>query len=166
MQTLPEIRRERVLVPHDLSIKEIMEKYGISNSCASNAKKKGFFVKNYMTKQIIIDRDNFHPGYSYSIAGRVFKKSFSRNPMAQNIREDLIQEAVTRMFELSGKVKANANEKYNSQYGYHWVAHNAMLSYLKTWERQMRYCESLEDSVHPMLRQHRVYSPEYGWMYC
>ncbi len=132
MQTLPEIRRERVLVTPDLSIKEIMEKYGISNSCASNAKKKGFFVKNYMTKQIIIDRENFQPGYSYSIAGRVFKKSFSRNPMAQNIREDLIQEAVTRMFELSGKVKENANEVLKNG---HFIYHTPKRSYF----REKRY---------------------------
>jgi len=42
------------------------------------------------------------------------------------------------MFELSGKVREGANEKYGIGYGYFWVAHNAMLSYLKTWERQVK----------------------------
>ena len=43
------------------------------------------------------------------------------------------------MYELSGKVKENANGKYGIGYGYFWVAHNAMLSFLKTWQRQMRF---------------------------
>jgi hypothetical protein len=43
------------------------------------------------------------------------------------------------MYELSGKVKENSNEKYGIGYGYFWVAHNAMLSFLKTWQRQMRF---------------------------
>ncbi len=166
MEPTAEIRRERVSVPTDLSIKQLMEKFQISSTCASSAKKKGWFTKNYMKKQVIIDRENFHPGYSYTIARKVFKKSFSRNPVALNIKDDLIQEAVTRMFELSGKVKENANEKYNAQYGYFWVAHNAMLAYLKTWIRQVGDCESLEEEVHPMTSQRRRYSPEFGWIYC
>jgi hypothetical protein len=43
------------------------------------------------------------------------------------------------MFELSGKVKERANGKYSAGYCYFWVGHNAMLSYLKTWQRQMRW---------------------------
>ena len=116
--TIQEIRRERVCVPTELSVKELMEKYHISGTCAASAKKKGWIVKNYRTKQVIIDRDNFHPGYSYTIAKKVFRRSFSRNTVALSIKDDLIQEAVTRMFELSGKVKENANEKYNIRYGY------------------------------------------------
>ena len=42
------------------------------------------------------------------------------------------------MYELSGKVKENANEKYGIGYGYFWVAHNAMFSYFVAWKRQMR----------------------------
>lgn len=166
MEPTTEIRRERVCVPSNLSVKELMEKYHISSSCALKARKKGWLTKNYRTKQIIIDRDNFHSGYSYTIAKKVFHKSFSRNPVALNIKEDLIQEAVTRMFELSGKVKENSNDKYNSQYGYFWVAHNAMLAYLKTWIRQVGECESLENVIHPRLNQRRRYSPELGWIYC
>ena len=101
--------------------------------------KKGFFVKNYSKKQIIIDPENFDPAISYSTAKRVYWKNFRWSPLAQSIKEDLIQEAVTRMYELSGKVKENANGKYGIGYGYFWVAHNAMLSFLKTWKRQMRF---------------------------
>jgi len=43
------------------------------------------------------------------------------------------------MFELSGKVKERANGKYGIGYNYFWVAHNSMLAFLKTWQRQMRY---------------------------
>jgi len=43
------------------------------------------------------------------------------------------------MYELSGKVKEGANGKYSVGYGYFWVAHNAMISYLKTWQKQMRW---------------------------
>ena len=45
----------------------------------------------------------------------------------------MIQEAVTRLFELSGKVKERANGKYSENYANSWVAHNAMLAFLKTW---------------------------------
>lgn len=43
------------------------------------------------------------------------------------------------MYELSGKVKENANGKYSVGYGFFWFAHNAMLAYLTTWRRQMRW---------------------------
>ena len=61
----------------------------------------------------------------------------------------MIQEAVTRMYELSGRVKERANGKYGIGYGYFWVAHNAMLSYFKTWKRQMRFrvFGDIEDEV-------------------
>ena len=42
------------------------------------------------------------------------------------------------MYELSGKVKERSNEKYGMRYAYFYVAHNAMLSYLKTWRKQVR----------------------------
>jgi hypothetical protein len=102
-------------------------------------KKQGFFVKNYSKKQIVIDPSNFDPAISYSTAKRVYWKNFSFSPVAASIKEDLIQEAVTRMYELSGKVKERANGKYGIGYNYFWVAHNAMLSYLKTWRKQSRY---------------------------
>jgi hypothetical protein len=96
-------------------------------------------IFRYSRKQIIIDPENFDPAVSYSTAKRVYWKNFRWSPLAQSIKEDLIQEAVTRMYELSGKVKENANGKYGIGYGFFWVAHNAMLSYLKTWKRQMRW---------------------------
>ena len=149
MNSIPEIRREKVFIPPQMTSKEIKEKYGLSSKRAREVLKQGFFVKNYSKKQIIIDPENFDPAVSYSTAKRVYWKNFAWIPLAQSIKEDLIQEAVTRMYELSGKVKERANEKYGIGYGFFWVAHNAMLSYLKTWKRQMRWrvFGDIEDEV-------------------
>jgi hypothetical protein len=166
METTPEIRRERVQVPPNLTVKELTSKYGISIHCARVAKRRGWFTKNYMKKQVIIDRENFRPEICYSIAKQVYFKNFRWNPVAQSMKEDLIQEAVTLMFQQSGKIKEGATEKYNDRYGYWWTAHNAMLSFLKTWERQMKYNEVVQDFLMPMMRQRKFYSPEHGWIYC
>ena len=139
MNAVPEIRREKVFIPPQMTTKEIKEKYGLSSKRAREVLKQGFFVKNYSKKQIIIDPENFDPAVSYSTAKRVYRKNFRWSPLVQSIKEDLIQEAVTRMYELSGKVKENANEKYGIGYGYFWVAHNAMLSFIKKWQRAMRF---------------------------
>lgn len=139
MNFVPEIRRERIIIPPEMATQEIKQEYALNSRRAAVAKRKGFFVKNYSKKQVIIDPENFDPAISYSTAKRVYWKNFAWNSLAQNIKEDLIQEAVTRMYELSGKVKENANKKYGIGYGYFFVAHNAMLSYLKTWKRQMRW---------------------------
>jgi hypothetical protein len=162
----PEIRREKVLVPQDMCLKEMTEKYGISKSCAFNAKKRGWFIKNYDRNQVIIDREHFNPAISYSIAKQVFWRKFGRNPVAISIKEDLIQEAVSLMFMQSGKIKEGANEKYNDRYGFWWCAYNAMLAYLNTWIRQTRYDVELQDEYHPMMYDgNRRWSPE-GWNYC
>jgi hypothetical protein len=136
---LPEIRREKVFIPLEMTTQEIKHQYALNSRRAADAKRKGFFVKNYSRTQIIIDPENFDPAISYSTAKRVYWKNFAWRPLAASLKDDLIQEAVTRMYELSGKVKENANEKYGVGYGFFWVAHNAMLSYLKTWKRQMRW---------------------------
>ena len=149
MNTVPEIRRERIIVPPEMTIQEVKQEYALNSKKAREAKKKGFFVKNYSKKQIIIDPENFDPAVSYSTAKRVYWRNFSWRPLAASIKDDLIQEGVVRMWELSGKVKENANEKYGIGYGFFWVAHNAMLSYLKTWKRQMRFrvFGDIEDEV-------------------
>ncbi|MGO8988806.1 MAG: hypothetical protein ACLQGU_08315 [bacterium] len=138
MNSVPEIRREKIFIPPEMTPKEIREKYGLSSGRSRQVKKQGFFVKNYSKKQIIIDPENFDPAVSYSTAKRVYFKNFSLNKVAQSIKDDLIQEAVTRMYELSGKVKERANEKYGIGYAYFYVAHNAMLAFLKSWQRHTR----------------------------
>ena len=96
-----------------------MEKHGISNTCAWNAQKRGWFIKNYSRNQIIIDRDHFNPELCYSIAKQVFWKRLRNNPVAMSIRDDLLQEAVYIQFIQSGKIKAGANERrYNERYGF------------------------------------------------
>ena len=77
----------------------------------------------------------------------------------------MIQEAVTRLFELSGKTKEMANGKYSEKYANFWIAHNAMLAFLKTWERQNKWCVSFEDEANPLREGRRFWSPEWGWMY-
>jgi len=166
METTPEIRRERVQVPPNLTVKELTNQYGISATCARNAIKRGWLVRNYSRKQVIIDREHFKPEICYSIAKQVFYKNFRWNPIAQSIKEDLIQEAVSLMFMQSGKIKEGATEKYNDRYGYWWTAHNAMLAYLKTWQRQMKYNEVVLEYLQPLLHQRRIFSPEHGWIYC
>jgi hypothetical protein len=100
------------------------------------------------------------------LAKKVFGKNFSKNPLAQSIYDDMIQEAVTRLFELSGKVKEMANEKYSEKYANFSIAHNAMLAFLKTWERQNKWCASFEDEANPLMSGKRYYSPDWGWLYC
>jgi len=166
MGLVPEIRREKVFLQPGMSTAEVMKTYGLSSDQAYKARVKGFFVKNYSKKQIVIDRENFNSAVVYPLAKKVFGKNFSRNPLAQSIYDDMIQEAVTRLFELSGKTKEMANGKYSENYANFWVAHNAMLAFLKTWERQNKWCTSFEDEASPILRDRKkVWSPEWGWMY-
>jgi transposase len=54
---IQEIRREKVFVPVNMNIKDIMKKYGVAETTVRNSKKKGWLVKNYSTNQIIIDRE-------------------------------------------------------------------------------------------------------------
>lgn len=148
---IQEIRREKVFIPQNMTVREIQEKYEISKSSASNTQKRGWFIKNYARNQVIIDREHFKPLLAYRIANKVFFKNFSRNPIAVNIKTDLIQEAVSLMFQQSGKIKEDATEKYSSWYGYWWCAHNAMLSYIKKWINKTQ-CEcELQDEIHPMM---------------
>ena len=44
------------------------EKYDLSKERAWKARKKGFFVKNYSRKQVIIDPGSYDPAISYSTA--------------------------------------------------------------------------------------------------
>jgi len=166
MDPVPEIRREKVFLQPGMSTEEIKKTYGLSSDQAYKAKMKGFFVKNYMKKQIVIDRENFNSAVCYPLAKTVFAKNFKRNPLAQSLYDDMVQEAVTRLFELSGKTKEMPNGKYSENYASFWVAHNAMLAFLKTWERQNKWCLSFQDEADPILRGgKRAWSPEWGWMY-
>jgi hypothetical protein len=91
MNSVPEIRRERIIVPSEMTTRELKEKYGLSAKRAREVLKQGFFVKNYSKKQIIIDPENFDPTISYSTAKRVYWKNIRWSPIAQTIKEDLIQ---------------------------------------------------------------------------
>jgi len=162
----PEIRREKVFLQPGMSTAEVMKTYGLSSARAYAARIQGFFIKNYSKKQIIIDRENFNSAVVYPLAKKVFGKNFKRSALAQSLRDDMIQEAVTRLFELSGKTREMANGKYSENYAAFWVAHNAMLSFLKSWQKQNQWCVAFEDEADPVLRgRKQVWSPEWGWMY-
>jgi len=165
MNPIPEIRREKVFLQPGMTSGEIMKTHGLSYDQAYKAKMKGFFVNNYSKKQIVIDRENFNSAVVYPLAKKVFAKNFKRNPLAQSLYDDMIQEAATRLFELSGKTKEMANGKYSENYANFWVAHNALLAFLKTWERQNKWCTSFEDVAAPIREGKRLYSPDFGWMY-
>ena len=165
MDPVPEVRREKIYLQPGMSTAEVMKAYGLTSDQAYDARIKGFFVKNYSKKQIIIDRENFNEAVCYPLAKKVFGKNFKRNPLAQSLYDDMIQEAVTRLFELSGKTKEMANGKYNERYAAFWVAHNAMLAFLKSWEKQNKWCISFEDEANPLREGRRFWSPEWGWMF-
>ena len=162
-----EIRREKVYVDTSLTSAEIRRKYTLPRSTADAAKKKGYFVKNYTGRQIMIDRAQFDYDRSVKIAQRVFYKNFFRDDVANSIKEDMIQEAVVRQFELSGK--PNTNPKYNKHYQFMYIAHNAMSAYLKTWIRQMSYStvdDLFDPEINPIQRGlKRGYSIDFGWTY-
>jgi hypothetical protein len=165
MDPVTEVRREKVFIQPGMSTAEIRKICGLTSDQAYDARVKGFYVKNYMKKQIIIDSENFNAAVSYPLSKKVFAKNFKRNPLAQSLYDDMIQEAVTRLFELSGKTKEMANGKYSEKYAGFWIAHNAMLAFLKTWERQNKWCVSFEDEANPLREGRRFWSPEWGSMY-
>jgi len=91
-----------------------------------------------MKKQIMIDRENFNPEIAYNLAKKVYYRNFHyKYKIASSIRDDLLQESVTRLFELSGKRSTDA--RFSDNYARFWIAHNAMLSFMKTWLKQIRY---------------------------
>jgi hypothetical protein len=160
-----EIKRKKIAIPPAMTTRDIMKKYGLSANGARGARRKGFFVKNYAKKQIIIDESNYDVHTAYGIVWKIFWKNFSKNPVAFSIKDDLVQEGVTRMYELSGK--ADLSKGYSLIYFYHWVCHNAMQSFLKTWIKQMRYYQLFENLVNPLRTgERRRYHPSLGWMYC
>ena len=160
-----EVRRERVYIPESMTVEQIMEKYGLKKGPAANAKKKGFFVKNYSRPQVCINPDKFDVDICYNIAGTVFKTNLSKDAVARSIRDDLIQEAVKSMWEKSGILRES--EKYSINYQFYFVARSYMNSYLSKWKRQMRYYELFGEFVNTIKRKgRRVYDPVFGWVYC
>jgi len=117
-----EIRRQKVYVPKSMTTNQVMEKYGLKSGAAYSARKKGFFVKNYSRPQVKVDPRKFNVDLCYNIAGKVFWRNLSRDPIAMSIRDDLIQEAVKSMWEKSGLLKESNN--YSINYQYYFVARN------------------------------------------
>jgi hypothetical protein len=123
---------------YKLTQKQMMQKYNICRTTTVTARKKGYFIKNWCIKTVMIDRDNFDVQKCYRIAKNVFYRIYY-NSVARFIKEDMIQEAVTRMFELSGKIHNHGKDKIH--YYYWMAAKNAMEVYYKQWYRSMPYKE-------------------------
>ena len=158
-----EIRRQKVYVPKSMTTNQVMEKYELNPGAAYTARKKGFFVKNYSRTQVCVDPSKFDPDICYRIAGKVFWRNLSKDPIAMSIRDALIQEAVKSMWEKSGLLKESNN--YSINYQYYFVARNYMNSYLTKWKHQMRYYELFEDLVNAIKQGSRVYHPMFGWVH-
>lgn len=50
----PEVKREKIWIPDEMTISEIQKKYSLSRAVASRARKQSFFVRNYSKKQVIM----------------------------------------------------------------------------------------------------------------
>ena len=137
-----EIRRERIDVS-GMTPKEIVQKYNIPESTAYTASKRGFFVRNCRRKEVIIDKSVFDTNGAYGIAWRVYNTNFRKYPKLYYMREDLVQEAVTRMYELSGRAKelADNDKHHNISWHYFYIAKRAMRNYLKSWQKTERLCD-------------------------
>jgi hypothetical protein len=160
-----DVKRQKIYVPKSMTTRQVMKMYGLKQEAANNARKKGFFVKNYSRTQACVDPSKFNTDICYRIAGKVFKSNLSRDPVARSIREDLIQEAVKSMWEKSGLLKES--KKYSINYQYYFVARNYMNSYLTKWKRQMQYNRIIEDLVDAIkINGRRVYHPMFGWVHC
>jgi len=160
-----EVKRQKIYVPKSMTTRQVMKMYGLKQAAANTARRKGFFVKNYSSTQVCVDPSKFNVDLCYNIAGKVFWRNLSRDPIAMSIKEDLIQEAVKSMWEKSGLLKES--KKYSINYQYYFVARNYMNSYLTKWKRQMRYYELFEDIANAIqMGRRRAYDPTSGWMYC
>lgn len=125
---------------YKLSQKQMMAKYNICRTTTVTARKKGYFIKNWCKRTVLIDRENFDANKCYRIAKNVFYRIYY-NSIAKFIQEDMIQEAVARMFELSGKIHQHSHDKIPY---YYWVtAKNAMEVFYKQWYRSMPYKEMI-----------------------
>jgi hypothetical protein len=87
--------------------------------------------------------------------------------MAFDLMPDMVQEAVKRMYELSGKVQEMANVRYNENYHNCWICHNAMLSFYKSFTKADRVAERCKAALemYPVFREHLLcdgYKEEYA----
>ena len=162
---IKEVIREKIIIASGMTTKEVRLKYGLKMNAACNARKRGYFIKNYSKTQVKVNPEKFNTDTCYRIAGKVFKRNLSNDPVAVSLREDLIQEAVKSMWEKSGLLKES--KKYNINYQYYFVARNYMNSYLQKWKRQMKYNDIFEEIVSlEQVKDKRIYDPVFGWITC
>jgi len=115
----------------DKNVKDLMRKYGISRATAYRAITRGYFYPEYHKKRVCIaDSCTFDVANAYATSKAVFHRYF--HPEFLDWKEDMIQEAVLRMLEVSG-----ISQDRNFFWG---VARNTM----RDFARKNRLIESRE----------------------
>lgn len=139
------ILRERVYVDRSLTAKEIAKQYGLCKGTANRARKIGYFCKNYTIPQVCINAENYNPQLILGMARKLFWKKFWNDPLAQTIRDDLIQEGCMNAWIKSGYYKAN--EKYNLNYHMICAISNGMTAFYTAYLKNVKYRQIAVDYV-------------------
>ena len=88
-----------------------------------------------MTKE---SQEAFNIPLAYNLSKKVFYKNFRfKFKIAESLKSDMIQESVTRLWELSAK--KSTDSRFSDNYIRFWISHNAQLAFIKTWEKQQKY---------------------------
>ena len=72
----------------------------------------------------------FDSAHAYNLSKKVFSKNFFyKYEIAKSLMDDMIQESVTRLWELSAKTSTDT--RFSDSYIRYWISHNAMLAFIK-----------------------------------
>jgi hypothetical protein len=125
--------KKKVYNIESMTIRDMCRTYKISRSTAWRGKRRGWIYVNYHKKEIntapISSLQSDFPEVGYQIAKAVFYRFFYWRAHSIAHIEDLLQESILRMLELSGRWVKHPNYKL-----FLWkIAHNAQRDYLKKW---------------------------------
>ena len=117
---------KRIPIDINAAWQTLSKKYKIGRSAAYRAKQKGYVP--VVTKEIaLVNKEEFDTAGAYRAAKCIFFKKFHYiMGVDLDIMDDMVQEAVLRIFELGGKVK-EADNHHTMMYV---IAKNAMFAYL------------------------------------
>jgi hypothetical protein len=103
------VKREKVVVPEGLSLREIQDQFELSKATAWNAQNRGYFFRNYHERVIDIDTEWAHENHdAIEEASKIgaFKAlqelQLTANELHPFSLEDVRMCAYIRLFELSG----------------------------------------------------------------
>lgn len=127
---------QKIWIDSEKTTKEIVKKYKVSRSTAWRARKRGYLCLDYHKKEIVIDNKNIQSKFFTS--GEVYKLAWK---LVWNLysdfqdKEDLVQEAVLRLLELSG------HHGFSSPKWRYTVAKMAMMTYMKNYHNKNKKME-------------------------